>query len=160
MNYRDDDNNKIPFYMTYPMQNIFLEEAEYERDMERLKNMYPQDVRNVQRMVEEECDKMEYEGSMMFDESPDRLMLRQICDRIYQRLMEEEEVNLMQGTDFEEEQYEPVEAEELRMIGQRGQGRPPARSEPWAGPLFQSRSRSAAGRRQEWADGRARKCRA
>ena len=125
-------SRKMPFYMTYPMQNIFLEEAEYERDMERLKNMYPQDVRNVQRMVEEECDKMEYEGSMMFDESPDRLMLRQICDRIYQRLMEEEEVNLMQGTDFEEEQYEPVEAEELRMIGQRGQGRPPGR--PPGGP--------------------------
>ena len=36
----------------------------------------------VQELVEEECDKMEYEGSLMFDEYPDRLMLRQICKRI------------------------------------------------------------------------------
>ena len=32
--------------------------------------------------MEEEFDKMEYEGSLMFDEYPDRLMLRQICKRI------------------------------------------------------------------------------
>jgi hypothetical protein len=36
--------------------------------------------------VEEECDKMEYEGSLMFDEYPDRLMLEQIVKRIYQNV--------------------------------------------------------------------------
>lgn len=40
------------------------------------------EIRKVQELVEEECDKMEYEGSLMFDEYPDRLMLRQICKRI------------------------------------------------------------------------------
>lgn len=124
-------SRKMPFYMTYPMQNIFLEEAEYERDMNRLKSMYPQEVRRVQGLVEEECDKMEHEGSMMFDEFPDRLMLRQICEQIYSRMMEDEDVNAMQGMDFEEEQYEPVEAEELRMIDQRRSGgRPPGPGGP------------------------------
>ena len=80
------------------MQNIFLEEAEYERDMEQLKRLYPQEVRTIQELVEEECDKMEYEGSMMFDEYPDRLMMRQICDRVYQKAG--------QPMDFEAEQYE------------------------------------------------------
>ena len=116
-------SQKMPFYMTYPMQNIFLEEAEYERDMDRLKGLYPQEVRGIQDFVDEECDKMEYEGSMMFDEYPDRLMLKNIVDRIYQKTA--------QPIDFEAEQYEAVESEELRMVGS---GRPPFGPKPPFGP--------------------------
>lgn len=121
-------SQKMPFYMTYPMQNMFLEEAEYERDMERLRGMYPEEVRQVQGFVEEECDQMEHEGSLMFDEYPDRLMLRQIGDRIYDRAA--------QPVDFEAEQYEPVEAEELQLVGQqRGRGgRPPEFGPPHGRP--------------------------
>lgn len=78
--------NKIPFYMTYPMQNLYMTELEYQKDMERMKELYPSEVRRVQELVEEECDKMEYEGSLMFDEYPDRLMLRRICSRICDKL--------------------------------------------------------------------------
>lgn len=104
------DTKKMPFYMTYPMQNVFLDEMEYERDMERMKRMYPQEVRAIQECVEDECDKMEYEGSMMFDEHPDRLTLRQICSRICQKVAE--------PVDFEAEQYEDgsMEMEELKMV--------------------------------------------
>ncbi len=73
---------KQPFYMTNPIQNLYMTELEYQRDLDRMKEMYPQEVRKIQDLVEEECDKMEYEGSLMFDEYPDRLMLRQICKRI------------------------------------------------------------------------------
>lgn len=111
------NQQKLPFYMTYPMQNIFLEEMEYERDMERMKRLYPKEVREIQDLVEDECDKMEYEGSMMFDETPDRLMLRQICDRIYQQIAQPE--------DFEMEQYEVMEAEEIQMMNQRRPDGPP-----------------------------------
>lgn len=115
-------SQKMPFYMTYPMQNVFLEEAEYERDMQRLKSMYPREIGVVQRLVEEECDKMEYEGSLMFDEMPDRFMLRQISDRIYQKAAQPE--------DFEAQQYEAVEAEELRMVDRRRPGGPPPMRPP------------------------------
>lgn len=77
---------KIPFYMTYPMRNSFLEEAEYDRDCRRLQEMYPRDARRIQELVSRECDKMEHEGSMMFDEYPDRLLFRMICRRIRQEL--------------------------------------------------------------------------
>jgi len=73
---------KQPFYMTNPIQNLYMTELEYQRDLDRMKEMYPMEIRKVQELVEEECDKMEYEGSLMFDEYPDRLMLRQICKRI------------------------------------------------------------------------------
>ena len=117
------DMKKVPFYMTYPMQNVFLEEMEYERDMESMKRMYPVEARAVQELVEEECDKLEYEGSMMFDEYPDRLMLRRICGSIYQRLTE--------SGNLEAEQYEDMETEELRMVRP---GRPPGRPGPGGPP--------------------------
>lgn len=77
------------YQMGYPMQSLYMSELEYQQDMERMKSLYPDEVRRIQELVEEECDKMEYDGSMMFDEVPDHLMLRRICDRIHQRLNEQ-----------------------------------------------------------------------
>lgn len=77
---------KMPFYMSYPMQNLYLTEMEYEKDMDRMKELYPKEVGKILDFVEEECDKMEYEGSLMFDEYPDRLMLEMIVNRIYQKV--------------------------------------------------------------------------
>ncbi len=85
MEYRDELFQKTPFYMTYPMQNLYMTEMEYEKDMERMKELYPKEVRQLQEMVERRCDEMEYEGSRMYDENPDRLML----EREAKRLLEE-----------------------------------------------------------------------
>lgn len=41
--------------------------------------------------MEDECDRMEYEGSMMFDECPDKLMLRRIRNRIYDNVKQLED---------------------------------------------------------------------
>ncbi len=89
--YHGQTGEKIPFYMTYPMRNSFLDEAEYERDCRRLQELYPGDARRIQRLVERECDKMEHEGSMMFDEYPDRLLFRLLCRNIYRGLQDDEE---------------------------------------------------------------------
>ena len=82
--YRNPQQNmsKVPFYMAYPMQTVYMEEMEYARDLEKLKGMYPKEVRSIQELVEDECDKMEYEGSLMFDEYPDKVMLDRIIKRI------------------------------------------------------------------------------
>lgn len=79
---------KMPFYMTYPIQSIYMTEMEYEEDMERMKELYPKEVKKIQEYVEDECDKLEYDGSLMFDERPDQLMLRRVCDRIYNKVMD------------------------------------------------------------------------
>ena len=52
MDYREEqflrmqqsDTPKVPFYMSYPMQNLYLTEMEYEKDMDRMKELYPRDV--------------------------------------------------------------------------------------------------------------------
>ena len=92
------DVPKMPFYMSYPMQNLYLTEMEYEKDMDRMKELYPKDVGRILECVEEECDKMEYEGSLMFDEYPDRLMLEKVVDRIYDKVKDDD-------PDREAEQY-------------------------------------------------------
>ena len=92
------DVPKMPFYMSYPMQNLYLTEMEYEKDLDRMKELYPKNVGRILECVEEECDKMEYEGSLMFDEYPDRLMLEMVVDRIYDKVKENED-------DMETEQY-------------------------------------------------------
>ena len=83
---------KLPYYMAYPMDlKEYGEEKRDRRDVEYMKSMYPMSAKKILPYVEEECDRMEYEGSMIYDEYPDRLQLRFMTKRIYERAQEEEE---------------------------------------------------------------------
>lgn len=88
-------NNRLPYYMTY--QNSFMYGAMQDegrmsrRDYDYMKSMYPATAKRLLPFIEEECDRLEYAGSMMYDEYPDRLQLRLICRRIYERASEGEE---------------------------------------------------------------------
>ena len=61
MDYREEqflrmqqsDTPKVPFYMSYPMQNLYLTEMEYEKDMDRMKELYPRDVSRIMDVIEE-----------------------------------------------------------------------------------------------------------
>ena len=41
-----------------------------------MKELYPRRMKELLAYVEEECDKMEYEGSLMFDVFPDKIALQ------------------------------------------------------------------------------------
>lgn len=86
------DGYRRPFYETYAARNYFNEEAEYDRDCCRLQEMYPAEARKVQAQIKDACDKMEYEGSVMFDEYPDKYTLRAICRTIYRKVNDLEEL--------------------------------------------------------------------
>ena len=45
-------------------------------------------AKDVLSVVEDECDQMEYDGSMMFDEYPDKVMFERIKNRIYDKVQE------------------------------------------------------------------------
>ena len=83
--------DKMPFYMTYPMQNTLFEETEYEKDCRRMQELYPRDARQIQGLVDRECDRMEYGNSVIYDEYPDRLQLQLMCGRIYENVRKNEE---------------------------------------------------------------------
>lgn len=76
------ENQFVPFYESYPMYDIMERLRAEKRDIEYMRQLYPKSMMEIQNLVEEECDKMEYDGSLMFDQYPDRLGLRLICRRI------------------------------------------------------------------------------
>lgn len=73
---------KLPYYMVYPMPFVYDEDRIEERDIEYMKSLYPDVAKQLLPYVEEECDRMEYQNSMMYDEYPDRLQLRLMCRRV------------------------------------------------------------------------------
>ena len=87
----EEFGGKMPFYLTYPMSNVYLTEKEYEKDMERMKELYPKRMKELLAYVEEECDKLEYDGSVMYDEYPDRIGMLSICSNIKGMMPKHEE---------------------------------------------------------------------
>ena len=84
-------NQKLPYYMAYPMPLAYDDDRVERMDLEYLKSMYPDVPKRLLPYVEEECDRMEYEGSMLYDEYPDKLQLRLMCSRIYNKMEDREE---------------------------------------------------------------------
>lgn len=96
--------------MAYPMDlKEYGEEKRDRRDVEYMKSMYPMSAKKILPYVEEECDRMEYEGSMIYDEYPDRLLLYLMAGRIYDRMKEGEKKEI--AMEIEKEQ---VETQELK----------------------------------------------
>lgn len=85
------NNHRIlPFYMTYPMPLFYQEEDSVQRDLEYLQQMYPAEAKRYQRKVASILDKIDYEGSMIYDEYPDRMRLYQLAEDILNQMKREE----------------------------------------------------------------------
>lgn len=80
-----------PFFMTLPGYPGRMDENEILNDLEYLQQTYPGEVRRCQRRIAEILDKYDYEGSMIYDEYPDRLSLFRIADTINTILEQEAE---------------------------------------------------------------------
>lgn len=81
---------KLPYYMVYPMPFVYDDGRLEERDIEYMKSLYPDAAKKLLPYVEEECDRMEYQNSMMYDEYPDKLQLRMMCSRVYDKVKKNE----------------------------------------------------------------------
>lgn len=79
----------IPFYMSYPGYFGPGREAQMLQDMEYLQQMYPDTVKRCQRRVAEILDRTDYEGSVIYDEYPDRLSLLHLADSMRRTLEQE-----------------------------------------------------------------------
>ena len=84
-------DERLPFYMVYQIPLPGDDERMLRRDYSYMKSAYPDTAKRLLPFIEEECDRLEYDGSMMFDEYPDKLQLRLMCRRIYDKAQKEEE---------------------------------------------------------------------
>lgn len=81
---------KMPYYMAYPMPFSYDDERTERMDFEYMKSMYPDTAKKILPYVEEECDRMEYENSMVYDQCPDKLQLRLMSRRVYDNVRKHE----------------------------------------------------------------------
>lgn len=81
----------LPFYMTYPLPLYYQEEDTATRDLEYLQQMYPAEAKKYQKMVAGILDKLDYEGSMIYDEYPDRWQMYKLSQDILDRIRRQEE---------------------------------------------------------------------
>ncbi|MGN1180382.1 MAG: hypothetical protein ACI4SD_04140 [Suilimivivens sp.] len=81
----------LPFYMTYPLPMYYQEEDSIIRDLEYLQQMYPAEAKKYQKMIVSILDKLDYEGSMIYDEFPDRWQLYRLSTEILDRIKREEQ---------------------------------------------------------------------
>lgn len=89
------DRKILPFYMTYPLPMFYQEEDSVIRDLEYLQQMYPTEAKKYQKLIAEILDKLDYEGSLIYDEYPDRWQLYKLSMDILDRIKREEQKEKM-----------------------------------------------------------------
>lgn len=65
---------------------MLVDEQELQEDREYLCAMYPMRAKMILVMIEDACDKMEYEGSPMFAMYPDKMTILRLADQIYDKI--------------------------------------------------------------------------
>ncbi len=84
-------NVPLPFYMTYPGYLRPEQESAILRDLEYFQQTYPSEVKRYQRKIAEILDKIDYEGSMIYDEYPDAYTINRLVKTVVDILQREEE---------------------------------------------------------------------
>lgn len=72
----------FPFYVAYANPALYDGERIQEQEFALMKSYYPEAAGRIQKKVEEECQLLDYEGSRLYDEYPDKFMLHQLCRQI------------------------------------------------------------------------------
>lgn len=76
------DDRFFPFYVAYANPALYDGERIQEQEFALMKSYYPEAAGRIQEKVEEECQLLDYEGSRLYDEYPDKFMLHQLCRQI------------------------------------------------------------------------------
>lgn len=72
----------FPFYVAHANPFLYDGEKMQEEEYKLMKSYYPAASRLIQERVEAACEAMDYEGSRMYDEYPDKFILYHTCQEI------------------------------------------------------------------------------
>lgn len=81
----------LPFYMAYPLPMYYQPEDTVTRDLEYLQQMYPVEAKKYQKTIAEVVDKLDYDGSMIYDEYPDKWQIYRLTQIIVDKIKEQQE---------------------------------------------------------------------
>lgn len=77
-------------------QGWYEQEYALERERKQIRSYYPKNAARIQALVEDACDRMDYEGSFLYDEYPDKQTVERACRRIWEEQEENKEVHIME----------------------------------------------------------------
>ena len=84
-------NVPLPFFMAHPGYLPAEQEKALLQDFEYFQQTYPLEVKRYMQKVAEILDQFDYEGSMIYDEYPDRYSMQRLAGTIVQILKREEQ---------------------------------------------------------------------
>lgn len=61
------------------------------RDLEYLQQMYPMEAKKYQKIIAEILNRLDYEGSILYDEYPDKWQIYRLTQIIVDKIKEEDE---------------------------------------------------------------------
>ena len=82
MTYRKEDF----FYQTAGKGRLYTQEAPITEDKILMHSYYPHKAAMVQSYVEDACDRLDYEGSFIYDEYPDKQEIERVCRGICEKI--------------------------------------------------------------------------
>lgn len=88
--------------MTYPIPMFWEEEDTASRDLDYLVQLYPEQAKKYRQRISRMLDGMDYQGSMIYDEYPDRLALLRLAESVQARIRQEEEEEQGRETSVED----------------------------------------------------------
>lgn len=87
----------LPFYMAYPLPLYYQQEDSVTRDLEYLQQMYPTEAKKYQKIIAETLDRIDYEGSMIYDEYPDKWQIYRLTKTIVDKIKKTQESQTEEG---------------------------------------------------------------
>lgn len=72
--------------MAYPLPLYYQQEDSVTRDLEYLQQMYPAEAKRYQKVIAETLDTIDYEGSMIYDEYPDKWQIYRLTQLIVDKI--------------------------------------------------------------------------
>ena len=79
--------------MTYPLPIYAQEEDTMMRDLEYLQQMYPTEAKKYQKRIANVLDKIDYDGSLIYDEYPCKWQMYRLVENILAILRKEAQRN-------------------------------------------------------------------
>jgi hypothetical protein len=84
--------------MTYPLPVGYREEDTAIKDLEYLQQLYPAEARKCHKTVMAALNRLDYDGSMIYDEYPDRWQLHRLSREVLEIMKREAEENCPEQT--------------------------------------------------------------
>ena len=91
-----EEEKKNLYYRSMGNKRGFERAEELEADRRLMESYYPRRAGLLKALVADECDRLEYEGSFIYDEYPDRRNIERICREISSQAREYPELQAME----------------------------------------------------------------